>query len=348
MALTGKQKAAMLLMSLDAATAAEMVKGLDAEIARELAVELTYLDVADVKSSGKSNNIVRQFHHSLKVTETFQLNGFLDEVLKSTVGQEKAEQIVVHIQQVLCNPDPFITISSVDPQTLALVLAHEHPETIAVVLSGLSTEKMIEVLNFLDGGTRVSVVGRMNSCRKMTAEAKAIIAEAVCERLEAMADGSAAKLLPPWSKQSLRKVAVIVRDFGKEIRDGLLSAIGSKDNRAGEMIAELMIIWADILHVTDRSIQKVLRGFDAKKLALALHGADKTIIQKIKSNLSKQTVAVLDEQASLISAPGNEDIEDARGQIVRILREMNEKSENVFMVNGCMYDEIKANVPGDG
>jgi flagellar motor switch protein FliG len=345
LALTGKQKAAMLLMSLDAATAAELVKGLDAEVVQELAVELAYLDAADVKSSGKSNNIVRQFHHSLKVTETFQLNSFLDEVLKSIVGQEKAEQIVAHIQQVLCNPDPFITISSVDPQTLALVLAHEHPETIAVVLLGLSTEKMIEVLNFLDGGTRVSVVGRINSCRKMTAEAKAIIAEAVCERLEAIV---AAKLLPPWPEQSLREVAVIVRDFDKEIRDGLLSAIHNKDSRAGEMIAELMIIWADIPHVTDRSIQKVLRGFDAKKLALALHGADETIIQKIKYNLSKQVVAVLDEQASLISAPGNEDIEDARGQIVGILREMNEKSENVFMVDGCMYDEIKANVPGDG
>jgi flagellar motor switch protein FliG len=334
LALTGKQKAAMLLMSLDAATAAELVKGLDAEVVRELAVELAYLDDADFKSSRKSTKIVRQFHRSLKVRETFQLNGFLDEVLKSTVGQEKAGQIQAQIQEVLCNRDPFISIRSVDPQTLALVLAYEQPQTTAVVLSELPAKKTMEVLNFLDGGTRVSVAGRMSSCKKMTAEAKALIAEAVCERLEAITAGGADNVLPSWSEQSLRKVAVIVRDLGKEIRDGLLNAIHGKDRRAGEMVAELMIIWADIPHVTDRSLQKVLREVDANKLALALHGADEAIIQKIRSNLSERAVAALDEEALLISAPGNEDIEDARGRIVRVLREMNEKSELVFMKDG--------------
>ena len=343
MALTGKQKAAMLLMSLDAATAAELVKDLDATVARELAIELTYLDAADVKSSSKSTKIIRQFHHSLKARETFHLDGFLGEVLKSTVGRERVEQIQAQIQQVLCNPDPFITISSVDPQILALVLAHEHPETIAVVLSGLPVDKMMEVLNFLDGGTRISVVGRMNGCGKMTTEAKALIAEAVCERLETITEGRAAKLLTPWSEQSLRKLAVLVRGFDREIRAGLLSAIHSKDSRAGEIVAKLMIIWADIPHLTDKSLQKILKRYDAKKLALAIHKADEVIMQKVKSNLSERAIAALEKEASLISAPRDEDIEGARSGIVKILREMNEKSEDVFME---VYDEVTAGIPG--
>ena len=179
MALTGKQKAAMLLMSLDAATAAEMVKDLDADVVQELAVELAYLDAAGFKSGSKSNKIVRQFHHSLQAGETFRLNGFLDEVLKSTVGEDKAGQIQKKIQDVLCNRDPFISICSVDAQTLALVLGNEHPQTIAVVLSELSAAKRLEVLNFLGGGIRVSVLGRMSDCKAMTAEAKELVAEEV-------------------------------------------------------------------------------------------------------------------------------------------------------------------------
>ena len=151
MALTGKQKAAMLLMSLDAATAAELVKGLDIKVARELALELAGLDATDVKSGDKSTKIVEQFHHFLKKRETFQFDGFLGELLKSTVGQDEVEEIRFLIQQLLCNPDSV-------------------------------------------------------SC----------------------------------PERPLRELVVILRDLDEEIRDGVLSAIYSKDRRVGEIITELM------------------------------------------------------------------------------------------------------------
>lgn len=151
MALTGKQKAAMLLMSLDSATAAELLKGLDTEVARELTLELAGMDAADVKSSGKSSKIVKQFHHFLKTKETFQFDGFLSELLKSTVGQDKAEEIRFRIQQFLCNPD-----------------------------------------------------------------------------------------LATCPEQPLGELVVILRDLDEEIRDGVLSAIHSKDRQIGKIITELM------------------------------------------------------------------------------------------------------------
>jgi len=44
-ALTGKQKAAMLLMGFDAATAAEMLKGLNPEEIEEIAMELSLIHI---------------------------------------------------------------------------------------------------------------------------------------------------------------------------------------------------------------------------------------------------------------------------------------------------------------
>lgn len=134
MALTGKQKAAMLLMSLDAATAAELVKDLDVEVARELALELAGLDAVDVKSSGKSAKIIKQFHHSLKAEETFEFEGFLGELLKNTIGQDTTEQIRIRIQQLLCNPD--------------LTLCQEHSlRELAVILQDLDKEIRDALLN---------------------------------------------------------------------------------------------------------------------------------------------------------------------------------------------------------
>jgi len=340
MVLTGKQKAAMLLMSLDSATAAELLKGVDAKVVQELAVELAHLDTAGFSRNRQSLKLARQFCNLLEAHQGFRINGFLKELLKSTVGDEKTEEIQTGIQGLLYKDDPFIPIRSAESQKIASVLENEHPQTAAVVLSGLPAEKNSEVLSFFDWGIRVSVVNRMSSCGAMSAEAKARIAEVVCKRLEAIAtpvlsceskNGGTGGLSQTQSEPSLRKLAVVLRNLGKEIRDGLLGAIQGKDERTGEMVADLMIVWEDVPQLTDRSLRKALRRIDVKKLALALVKADNKLVQKIKSNISEPMAVVLNEQALLVSAYGKEDIEQAREKIVQVLREMNEKGELAFI-----------------
>jgi len=331
MALTGKQKAAMLLMSLDATTAGELVKGFDPEVVQELAVELAYLDAAGFRSSKQSVEVVQQFRDSLKAKETFHLNSFLNEMLKSTVGDEKAGQIQTQIQGLLHRRDPFMSIRSFDPQMIASVLEGEHPQAAAVVLSELPAKKSSEVIGLLSEGIRLSSINRMTNCETVTVEAKTRIAETICKRLEAIMTVSPGRALADRPEQSLRKVAVILRNLGKELRDGLLSAIHGKDDKTGEIVANLMVVWADIPQVSNRSLQEALRGVDAKKLALALHKADEVITEKIKSNISERAVATVEEEASLMSEPKKEDIEGAREEVVRVLREMNEKGELAFV-----------------
>jgi flagellar motor switch protein FliG len=330
MVMNGKQKAAMLLMSLDAATAAELLKGVDAEVIQELAVELAYLDAAGLKDTKQSTEIARQFCDSLQAKKGFHFKSFLDKMLKSTVGHEKAEQIKTEIESLLQKRDPFIPIRSVDSHTLASVLETEHPQAVAVVLSELPAKKSAEVLGLLEQGIRLSTAGRMTDSDSITSEAKARIAEMVCKRLETFTTvkGGASRV---QKGQSLRKVAVVLRNLGKELRDGILGAINEKDSEAGKSVANLMIIWEDIPQVADRSMQEALRGIDSKKLALALVKADEAIIKKIRSNISERAAAAIDEETSLMSTPKKDDIEQSREEIVKTLREINEKGELNFI-----------------
>jgi flagellar motor switch protein FliG len=329
-ALTGKQKAAMLLMSLDPGTAAELLKGVNPEVVRELAVELAYLDAAGFNSSRQNIEIARQFCNSLQTDRGFHVKSFLREMLKGTVGEGRAEQIQTEIQDLVQKRDPFISIRSVDSQTIASILENEHPQAAAVVLSELPVKRSSEVIGLLGEGIRLSAISRMTTCEAVTTEARARIAETVCRRLESVTAGGDDKSLAR-PEQSLRKVAVILRNLGKELRDGLLGAIRGKDDKAGEMVANLMIVWEDIPQVTDRSLQEALRGIDAKKLALALVKADQVVIEKIRSNISERAADTLDEETSLMSAPKKTDVVEAREEIVRALREMNEKGELAFI-----------------
>jgi flagellar motor switch protein FliG len=332
MSLSGKQKAALLLMSLDAATAAQMVKGLDSKAFEELAVELAYLEATGYKNSPEGTQVAMQFYSSLSAGREFRVDNFLNELLVSSVGEAKAKNIQQQIQELLRRRDPFISIRSVDAQTLSSVLSSEHPQAVAVILSELPAKKSSEVLSILKDDIRQSAVGRMAGSETITAEAKMRIAQTICERLEAIAaKQSAEPAAAAQPKQSLRKIAVILRNLGTELRQGLLDAIKKKDSGTGEMVANLMLIWEDIPQVSDRSLQEGLRGIDSRKMALALHKADGAIVSRIRANISERAAAALDEETSLMKAPKKEDIEAAREEMVQILRQMNQKGELAFI-----------------
>lgn len=331
MALTGKQKAAMLLTSLDAVTAAELLKGVNHEVVQELAVELAYLDAAGLHSGKQSAEVASQFYNLLHPQQGFHLKGFLDTILRSTVGSEKAKQIQTQIENLLRKRDPFISIRSADSKTLASILGSEHPQAIAVVLSELSARKSSEVIGLLDEGARLGAISGMTSSGSVTAEAKRRIAEMVYNRLEALMTAREGGAMQAADEQPLRKVAVILRNLAKELRDGLIAALQEKDSQAGEKVAELMVLWEDIPQVTDRSMQEALRGIDSRKLALALVKADEVIVKKIKSNISERAAASIDEETSLMTSPKKEDVAQAKEEIVIVLREMNKKGELNFI-----------------
>ncbi|MEN6384736.1 MAG: FliG C-terminal domain-containing protein [Phycisphaerales bacterium] len=331
MALTGKQKAAMLLMSLDAVTAAELLKGVKSELVQELAVELAYLDAAGMRDSKQTVEVASQFCQSLAPQQQgFHVKQFLDTMLKSTVGNEKAKQIQTQIADLLRKRDPFMHIRSAGSQTLAGILATEHPQAVAVVLSELPAKKSSEVLGMLDEKVRVSAVSGMTNVSSVNAEAKKRIAEMVYKRLEALtaAQGGASQ---ETGEHPLRKTALVIRNLGKEIRDGLLAAMQEKDAQTAEKINELMVLWEDMLQITDRSMQEALRGVDAQKLALALYKADEVLTKKIKANISERAAASIDEETSLMSVPKKEDIANAREELVSVWREMNKKGELNFI-----------------
>ena len=332
MVLNGKQKAAMLLMSLDAVTAAELLKGVDAETVQELAVEVAYLDVSGFRDTEESAQVARQFYLSLENNNTdgFQLKDFLGTMLKSTVGQEKAEHIQAQIQDLLQKRDPFISIRLADSKVLAPILEKEHPQAIAVVLSELPPRKSSEVLGLLTEDVRFQAVTRMTGSESIPKAARMRIAQMVCTQLESQSTGDTPGAAGSAQDQAMRKVAVMLRNLSQEIRDGLLSNITQKDAEAGKMVTELMVIWEDIVEIADRSLQQGLHEVDSQKLALAMINADEAITAKIKSNISERAAATIEEETSLMSSPKKADIEQAREEVVNVLREMNEKGELNF------------------
>jgi len=310
MAMSGKQKAAMLLMSLDTLTAVELLKGLDAEEIQEIAIELARIEASEQRDAKEQAKVIQEFCNTLQHEQgpKFNVRTFLNEMLVNILDKEKVEQIQSHVKKATEQKDLFSEIRSADPNELVLALDGEHPQTIAVILSELSPNKGQKVLSLLSEEVRLKVVCKMTSPEPMGSGIKQRMASTITKRLKSL-QGEVSVEKP---EQALRKLAVVLSGMEKDLRDPLLEEIGKNNEERAAMVKRLMVTWEDIPLVADRSMQEALRSVDTSKLALALFGADDNIVQKIRSNISDRAVTMLDEETSLMQEPMESDLLNAR------------------------------------
>jgi flagellar motor switch protein FliG len=321
--LTGKQKAAMLLMSLDAATATELLKGLNAEEIQEIAMELARIDASEQRDAREQAKVAQEFFSSLQQSQThkFSMKTFLNEMLVSVLGEDNAEKIQSRIKKATGDKDLFVDIRLASTDELVLALEGEHPQTIAVVLSELAPKKSQDVLSRLGEEARLKAVCRMTNPELVGSGVKQRMAFTVSERLKSLKG----ETLAEKPEQTLRKLAIVLSGLEKDLRDQLLDELNKHDEETSTMVRRLMITWEDIPSIADRSMQESLRTVEPSKLAMALYGADEDIVQKIRSNISERAATMLDEEISLMQEPLEKEVLDAREEVVGPLRDANEQ-----------------------
>jgi flagellar motor switch protein FliG len=325
MALSGKQKAAMLLMSLDTMTAAELLRGLPADDVEEIAMELARIDASEQHDLKEQARVAREFYNKLqqRQAQRFSVRAFLSEMLVSILDKDRANQIQSQIRETIEKKDLFVDIRQAGTDELVLALEGEHPQTIAVVLSELAPKKSQEVLALLKEEARLKAVCKMTNPELVGNRVKQQIASTITQRLKSLKG----ETLVEKPEQTLRKLAVVLSGLERTMRNQMVDEIAKQDEATATMVRRLMITWEDIPTVADRSLQEALRTVNAGKLAVAIHGADEEIVQKIRSNISERALATLDEEISLMQEPLEKEVLDAREEVVKPLRDANEEGK---------------------
>ena len=99
-----------------------------------------------------------------------------------------------------------------------------------------------------------------------------------------------------------------------------------------------MITFEDIENIDDTSIQKILKEVNIKDVAIALKGADDNISSIILKNQSSRAAQALREEISLLGALKVSQVEEAKRNIVKIIRRL--EQEGVISINKGSEDDI--------
>ncbi len=320
--LSGKQKAAVLLMSLDVDVASKVFKELDMKEVEQIAVEITSLK--DIPGN-VVEEVIEEFYQ-LMTAQNYMIEGGLEYaqvLLEKTYGEEQARGIIEKIR-VLTTVRGFSILKKADPQQLANFLSKEHPQTIALIISHLPPDQSAEVLEQFPDDLRADTVLRIAKLGK--------VSPALLSQIEHVVDQIAESTLSQnlASAGGAQLVANILNKSNNTIAKAMLESIEEKDFNLATEIKRLMFLFEDIIGIDDRGIQRILRDVDKRDLALALKITDDKIKEKIFKNMSERAAEVVKEELEFMGPVKLKEVEAAQMRIVDIIKQLEEQEEIVI------------------
>ena len=276
--LSGRQKAAVLLMSMDVDVAAKVFKELEMKEVEAIAVEITNL--RDLPPT-VVEDVIEEFYQ-LMTAQSYMVEGGIEYaqiLLEKSYGIERAREIIEKIR-VLTTVRGFNILKKSDSAQLASFLSKEHPQTIALILSHLTPDQSADVLAEFKEDLRTDVIMRIATIGKVSPQLVSEIEHVV----DQIAEQTISQNLAQAGGSQL--VANILNKSNNALAKAMLENIEEKKPEMALEIKRLMFLFEDIVLIDDKGIQRILRDVDKKDLALALKVADEKIRTKIFKNMN--------------------------------------------------------------
>src|SRR5262245_30337246 len=157
--MTGLRKAAVVLLSLEKALAAEVMAQLRKEEVEALTMEIARLD--DVTKE-EQDGAIEEFYNQGLARVHIERGGmdYAHDLLDQSLGKDKASAILDNVKQSLSSV-PFGFLHKAGPENLLTFVVEEHPQTIALILSHLPAPLAAQVLSGLPSTKQLEVVRRV-------------------------------------------------------------------------------------------------------------------------------------------------------------------------------------------
>ncbi|QEC46837.1 flagellar motor switch protein FliG [Baekduia soli] len=314
--LTGRQKAAVFLITIGSAAAAEVLKHLSEREVEALSGEMAAL--WRVKSE-TADQVVQELAERFGSATDFAMGGpqFTREVLEHLLGAERADEILGQITSS-AELRPFDFLRRTPPEQIATFLADEAPQTVALVVASLHTSLGAKVLGCLPGELQADVAMRIATMEDTN--------PGVVEDIERGLRLKLSNVLTQEFSQAggVDSLAELLNRAGRSTERTVLEAIAQADGELADEIRQKLFTFDDIIILSDRDIQLLLRDVDQKDLALALRGVSDEVKDTIFRNMSQRGTEMLKEELDTGKPQRRSVVEEAQSRIVASIRRLEE------------------------
>jgi flagellar motor switch protein FliG len=323
---TGRQKAAIFLVSVGSDISAEVFKYLREDEIETLTFEIARLEAIEPE---QKDAILQEFQELMMANQFITMGGidYARELLEKSLGSQKAIDIINRLTSSL-QVRPFDFIRRTDPAHLLNFIQQEHPQTIALILAYLEPNKSSVILQNLPHEVQSDVARRIATMDRTSPEVLREVERVLEKKLSTLSseDYTAAG--------GVESIVEILNLVDRASEKQIIEALEDEDPELAEEIKKRMFVFEDIVMLDDRAIQKVMREVDSQELAKALKSVDTEVQDKIFRNMSKRAAGMLKEDMEYMGPVRLKDVEEAQQKIVSIIRHLEDTGDIVVARSG--------------
>ncbi|WP_026906117.1 flagellar motor switch protein FliG [Paucisalibacillus globulus] len=324
--LTGKQKAAILLISLGPDVSAQVYKHLTEEEIEKLSLEISSVKKVD---SNMKEDVLEQFHQIALAQDYISQGGigYAKTVLEKAFGEQEASNIINRLTSSL-QVRPFDFARKADPQQVLNYIQNEHPQTIALVLSYLDSEQSGQILSALPQEMQADIAKRIATMDSTSPEIISQIEE-VLER------NISSSFTEDYTQTGgIQTVVEVLNGVDRSTERTILDALEIQDPELADEIKKRMFVFEDIVILDNRAIQRVIREVENEDLRLALKVASDEVKEIVFKNMSQRMAETFKDEMEFMGPVRLRDVEEAQSRIVAIIRRLEDIGEIVVARGG--------------
>ncbi|WP_019001225.1 flagellar motor switch protein FliG [Succinimonas amylolytica] len=324
--MSGIEKAAVLMLSLNEEDAAGIFRHLEPKQVQKLGMAMA--SMTDF-SNEKVSAVHRLFLEDIQKYSNIGIGSqdFVRKALTAALGEDKAGNLV---DQIIMGSGAhgLDSLKWMDARQVATIIQNEHPQIQTIVLSYLDPEQSAEILSQFPEPVRLDLIMRIANLEEVQPAALQELNEIMEKQFAGSSSAQAAKM------GGLKAAASIMNYLDTNIEGQLMDAIRDNDEEMSQQIQDLMFVFENLIDVDDRGIQTLLREVSGDLLQKALKGADDNLKEKIFKNMSKRSAETLKEDMQTMGPMRISDVEAAQKEILTIARRLADSGEIVLGVGG--------------
>lgn len=329
--LSGRRKAAIMLISVGTELSAEIFQHLEQEEIEALTLEI--VSVGKITPEVREN-ILKEFCDMHLAQEYIAAGGieYAEQVLEKALGTNKAKEVLNKVVGML-KTSPFDVVKNTPPEQLLNFIENEHPQTIALVLSYLPAANAATILGALPQEVQSDVAMRVALMEGTSPEVLKEI-ERVLERKLSTYGAREVK-----EAGGVKSLVEILNSVDRSTERAILDRLEEENPEIADEVRKSMFVFEDIALLDDRSLQLVLREIDLKDLAMSLKVATDDVKNKFFRCMSERASSMLKEDMEFLGAVRLRNVEEAQQRIVAQVRKL-EESGQIQISRGGREDEF--------